>query len=112
MASVGIVQSWSREKRKQKRLFRIKIRRGVHSTRSSLARRNRGELAPASARGQTGCCGFTGPNPSATLDKISTKLSADDSMGQLKCKQRESRTFVSRPHGRGHGASARARNKS
>src|SRR5437763_16614211 len=34
------------------------------------------ELAPASPLRETGCCGFTGPYPSATLDKISTKLSS------------------------------------
>jgi len=33
------------------------------------------DLAPASWQAKTGCCGFNGPYPSATLDKILTKLS-------------------------------------
>src|SRR5205823_1915164 len=37
--------------------------------------RTGGELAPASPLRRTGCCGFFGPNPSATLDKIPTRLS-------------------------------------
>ena len=33
------------------------------------------DLAPASPLRATGCCGFYGPYPSATLDKMLTKLS-------------------------------------
>ena len=40
------------------------------------------DLAPASRLPETGCCGFNGPYPSATLDKIPTKLSGED------CKRR------------------------
>jgi hypothetical protein len=36
------------------------------------------ELAPASRLAETGCCGVVGPYPSATLDKILTKLSEED----------------------------------
>src|SRR5262249_24971074 len=39
------------------------------------------ELAPASPLRPTGCCGFSGPVPSATLDKILTKLSVGDCRG-------------------------------
>jgi hypothetical protein len=52
-----------------------KKRRALHDLISPG--RTGGELAPASSfmEKRTGCCGFSGPNPSATLDKISTKLS-------------------------------------
>jgi hypothetical protein len=46
--------------------------------RSYLSRPDRGDLAPASPLRETGCCGFYGPFPSATLDKILTKMSDDD----------------------------------
>ena len=36
------------------------------------------DLAPASELPRTGCCGFNGPYPSATLDKNLTKLSKFD----------------------------------
>jgi hypothetical protein len=36
------------------------------------------DLAPASGLPRTGCCGFKGPYPSATLDKNLTKLSQID----------------------------------
>jgi hypothetical protein len=37
--------------------------------------RTGGELAPAFSQDKrTGCCGFSGPNPSATLDKIPNQV--------------------------------------
>src|SRR5437588_10212313 len=53
----------------------MRIRRGVRGTRSYLSRSDRVGVSTSIARGATGCCGFTGPYPSATLDKILTKLS-------------------------------------
>jgi hypothetical protein len=54
----------------------LRRRRGVWGTRSYLSRPDRvGVSTSISSREETGCCGFIGPNPSATLDKILTKLS-------------------------------------
>src|SRR5438874_13504345 len=60
----------------QKSLFRIveKKRRAGHDLISPG--RTGWDLAPALPLRETGCCGFKGPFPSATLDKMLTKLSA------------------------------------
>src|SRR5262249_25096690 len=62
-------------RRQQKSLFRCveKKRRAKHDLISPG--RTGWDLAPASPLRKTGCCGFKGPFPSATLDKILTKLS-------------------------------------
>jgi len=49
------------------------------------------ELAPAFPLRETGCCGFKGPRPSATLDKIPTKLSKIDCRSAAPREQWDSR---------------------
>jgi hypothetical protein len=51
------------------------------------------DLAPASPLRETGCCGFKGPFPSATLDKILTKLSEEDCRGSKRLEQVISKNF-------------------
>ena len=84
LAWVDLVQRGESGRGQQKSLFRMRRRRGVQGTRSYLSRPDRGGVSTSVAPdfcpgsplvedfrpGTTGCCGFAGPIPSATLDKI------------------------------------------
>src|SRR5262249_33300973 len=70
----GIVQKGTPKRSTKKPLpgFREEEACGA---RSYLSRPHRVGISTSIFWGKTGCCGFTGPCPSATLDKILTKLS-------------------------------------
>src|SRR5436190_11579634 len=57
--------------KKRKRLFRHEMRRGEAHLISPGGNRGGFSTSIASA---TGCCGFFGPKPSATLDKIPNRI--------------------------------------
>jgi hypothetical protein len=83
----GNPERWEGQKNRPFRIIEKK-RRAVHDLISPG--RTGWELAPAFPLRETGCCGFKGPKPSATLDKIPTKLSKIDCRGEIRPEQWDS----------------------